>query len=350
MKTYHINAPFHLENGGVIENLAISYHTYGKLNEAKNNVVWICHALTANSNAEEWWPGMVGKGKLYDPDNYFIVCANILGSVYGTTGPLTTQLNQRPLLDEFPGVSIRDMVNAHILLREYLGIGAVHTLIGASVGGQQALEWAITEPGLFLHLVLIATNARHSAYGIAFNESQRLAIYADATYGNGNVNGGRNGLIAARSIALLSYRSYAGYARTQAESDNGKTADFQASAYQRYQGEKLADRFNAYSYVLLSRAMDSHNVGRGRGTVEDALRQIKAKTLVIGIGSDQLFPVEEQKILANGIPGARFEQITSDFGHDGFLLENEQLTKVITAFYSNEETGVVPGLYNLIYN
>lgn len=339
MKTYYTNAPFHLESGGIIENLFIGYHTYGTLNNEKTNVVWICHALTANSNAEDWWSGIVGEGKLYDPNQYFIVCANVVGSAYGTTGPLTAMLNNRPLLDEFPDVTIRDMVNAHILLRKHLGIDIVHTLIGASVGGQQALEWAVIESDTFENLILIATNARHSAYGIAFNESQRLAIFADSTYGKGNVNGGRKGLIAARSMALLSYRSYFGYVKSQTETDLSKMDDFLASSYQRYQGEKLMNRFNAYSYVTLTRAMDSHNVGRIRGTVEKALHQVRAKTLVVGIESDSLFPVSEQRFIAKNILNARFEEITSDFGHDGFLLENEQLMQVINTFYKTKKNG-----------
>ena len=350
MHSYTTKTPFHLENGGVLEHLSISYHTYGKLNTSKNNVVWICHALTANSDAQEWWSGIVGTGKLYDPKDQFIVCANTIGSHYGTTGPLTAQLNQGPLLDKFPGVTIRDMVNAHILLRKHLGIHSINTLIGASIGGQQAVEWAITEPELIEQLILIATNARHSAYGIAFNESQRLAIYADPTYGNDNPKGGLKGLITARSIALLSYRSYSGYAANQTESDNERTDDFLASSYQRYQGEKLAKRFNAYSYVLLSKAMDAHNVGRGRTSVEHALTQIRAKTLVIGIGSDVLFPVSEQQFLAEHIQHARYEQITSDFGHDGFLLEYEQLTWCISAFYANELPVNLSGLPTINYN
>lgn len=350
MHNYTTNTPFHLENGGILENLIISYHTYGKLNKSKSNVVWICHALTANSDVQDWWSGIVGTGKLYDPKNHFIVCANTIGSHYGTTGPLTAQLNQGPLLDKFPGVTIRDMVNAHILLRKHLGIQSINTLVGASIGGQQAVEWGISEPELIEQLILIATNARHSAYGIAFNESQRLAVYADPTYGNNNINGGVKGLIAARSIALLSYRSYSGYVSNQTESDTERTDDFLASSYQRYQGGKLAKRFNAYSYVLLSKAMDTHNVGRGRNSVEQALARIQSKTLVVGIGSDVLFPVSEQQFLTQHIQNAQYEQITSDFGHDGFLLEYEQLTRCICAFYEDRLSGSLSGLSAINYN
>ena len=328
---------FRLESGVTIENLTVGFHTYGTLNEAKDNVIWICHALTANSDVLDWWEGLFGSGKLFDPDRYFIVCANTLGSCYGTTGPLTPLGNKRPLLDKFPEVTTRDMAGICELLSEHLGIKSIYALIGASLGGQQALEWSILYPEKFKNLFLIATNAYHSPYGIAFNESQRLAIQTDPTFGNGNINGGRKGLIAARSIALLSYRSYAIYGNTQKEESTEKVDGFKASGYQRYQGEKLANRFNAYSYMTLSKAMDSHNVARGRGeSVTEILKKVKAKTLVIGVTSDQLFPISEQKFLATEIPNAEYAQITSDYGHDGFLIETKKIAELINDFLFNE--------------
>ena len=182
----------------------------------------------------------------------------------------------------------------------------------------------------------MATNASHSPYGIAFNESQRLAIKADQTFGNGNIQGGRSGLIAARSIALLSYRSYIGYYNTQAEENNNKINDFKAISYQNYQGEKLAKRFNAYSYYTLSQAMDSHNVGRGKRSVKDALNQIRAKTLVIGISTDLLFPLTEQKFLARNIHNCQFYEMHSEFGHDGFLIETDTIEKLFDDFLFND--------------
>lgn len=326
---------FRLESGKIIENITIGFHTFGTLNKEKNNVVWVCHALTANSDVTEWWSGLFGPGKRFDPDKYFIVCVNALGSCYGTTGPATPQINQRPLLDKFPEVTTRDLAKVNELLRSILGIESIYALIGASLGGQQALEWSILNPEVFDHLFLIATNARHSAYGVAFNESQRLAIYADGTYGNGDPKGGRNGLIAARSVALLSYRSYAAYVKTQTDESIDQTNDFKASSYQRYQGKKLANRFNAYSYVSLSKTMDSHNVGRGRKSIDAALECITAKTLVIGITSDNLFPTCEQKYLATLIPKAEYIEIESEYGHDGFLIETSKLDRIFTDFLFN---------------
>lgn len=336
LKTYQHPYLFELESGEKIDQLKITYHTYGTYNPAKNNVVWVCHALTANSDVFDWWKGVFGDNDLFNPSEYFIVCANIIGSNYGTSGPLNYPSAEHPALDLFPFVTTRDMARAHDSLRDHLGIEKISVLIGASLGGQQALEWSIEQPLLFENLVLIATNARHSAFGIAFNETQRLAIFADQTFGNGNKDGGRYGLITARSIAMLSYRSYDGYAKTQTNPGNHVTEDFLAASYQRYQGEKLANRFNAYSYVTLSRAMDAHNLGRKRPSIEIALQQIKARTLVIGIESDLLFPIKEQEYLSEWIPNAFIGKIDSDFGHDGFLVENKQLTTLISDFLHND--------------
>lgn len=336
VKTYTIRDTFQFESGESLENLTIAYHTYGTFDPSKNNVVWVCHALTANSDVFDWWNGVFGENDFFNPNEHFIVCANIIGSCYGTSGPLSKDGNSEPLLEEFPFVTTRDMARAHDLLKKHLGIEKISVLIGASLGGQQALEWSIEQPNAIEKLILIATNARHSAYGIAFNETQRLAIFADQTFGNGNVEGGRYGLITARCIAMLSYRSYNGYAKTQTNPGNHKTDEFLAASYQRYQGEKLANRFNAYSYLILSKAMDAHNVGRKRPSLEIALQQIKSKTLVIGIESDLLFPLSEQEFLSEWIPDACFGKIDSDFGHDGFLVENKQLTALISVFLIND--------------
>lgn len=336
MYSIQLTAPFQLESGEQIEHLEIGFDIYGKLNPARDNVVWVCHALTANSDVFSWWEGLFGKNKLFNPDDHFIVCVNALGSCYGTTGPNSPSVNKRPLLDEFPFITTRDMARINEELRLVLGIEKIALLVGASLGGQQALEWAVEAPNVHEKLVLIATNARHSAYGIAFNESQRLAIFADPTYGNGQIDGGRQGLIAARSIAMLSYRTYDSYVKTQTNPGTHVVESFLASSYQEYQGKKLADRFSAYSYVTLSRAMDAHNIGRKRESIEDALSEITAKTLVVGIKSDQLFPVREQRFLAKHIRNASYAEIQSEYGHDGFLIEYNQLEKLLKAFLSNQ--------------
>lgn len=328
-----LKEPINLESGQQLHEATISFWTAGKLNTEKNNVVWVCHALTANANVSEWWPNMVGPGLLLDTDRYYIICANILGSCYGTTGPLSINpLTSENYFKEFPFISIRDMARLHQTLANHLEISEINLLIGASLGGQQALEWAIENPTFIKKLTLIATNAQHSPWGIAFNEAQRLAIEADPTFGKPFPEAGQRGLKAARATALLSYRNYYAFKQTQSESSNAITDNFLASSYQQYQGEKLVKRFNAYSYYTLSKAMDSHNVGRNRGGVEQALKKILAKTLVIGIKSDFLFPISEQKFLARWITNASFAEIESHYGHDGFLVDTEKITVCINEF------------------
>ncbi len=334
---YKYDKELRLESGEELTGLEIAYHSYGKLNRAKDNVVWICHAFTANSDARDWWPGMIGESLLFDPGDKFIVCANILGSCYGTTGPLSiNKKTGKPYYRDFPDISIRDLVEAHELLRVHLGITRIHTLTGGSIGGQQALEYAIMYPGLIENLIFIASNASYAPWGIAFSESQRLAIEADASFFEDRPDGGLKGMKAARSVALLSYRNDRIYNKTQAEESDEKTDNFKASSYQNYQGEKLVKRFNAYSYYCLLELADTHNVGRGRGGKKNALKRIKAKTLSIGISSDLLFPVYEQKFVADNIEGASYTEIESLYGHDGFLVETEIISTIIRNFYNNK--------------
>lgn len=333
VKIYKHNKTFSLESGQEIKNLEIAYHTYGSLNEKKDNVIWVCHALTANSDVFDWWKGLFGENCLFNPKDHFIVCANVLGSHYGTTSPLSTNnITGLPYYLSFPEFTVRDLAALHTILADHLELEQIAMVIGGSLGGQQSMEWAIQEPVRIKKLVLIATNAQHSAWGIAFNESQRLAITADRTFYSQTPDGGSKGLKAARSFALLSYRTYETYATTQLEINPDKVTDFKASSYQNYQGQKLVNRYNAYSYWYLTKAMDSHNIGRNRGSVEDALKQIKAKTLVIGIPNDVLFPLHEQQFLARHIPNAQFAALNSFYGHDGFLIEIEVLTQILGNF------------------
>lgn len=333
LNKFIFNQNFQTESGESISRLEITWHTFGKRNADDSNIIWVCHALTANSDVMDWWKGLFGEGRLLDPEKYFIVCANNLGSCYGTSGPLSTDADTgRPYYHSFPDITIRDMVNAHDILRRHLGIEQIHLLIGGSQGGQQAAEWAIQKPELFERLVLIATNARHSAWGIAFNESQRMAIAADPSWINNSPDAGVEGMKVARSIALLSYRNYHTYDLSQSSANPEQTDHYPAASYQRYQGDKLARRFNAYTYWKLSKAMDSHHVGRDRVSVEHALKGIKAETLVISISSDLLFPPEEQRFLARHIPGAIWKSIDSVYGHDGFLTETGALSEIIGSF------------------
>lgn len=326
---------FKLENGQLLHDIQIAYHAVGELNAAKDNVIWVCHALTANSDVADWWPNMVGDGLLFDTSKYFIVCANFLGSCYGTTGPLSKNPRTgKPYYHDFPLITIRDMVNAHELLKEHLGISKIFMITGGSIGSFQALEWSIMNPSLIENLVFIVSGAFASPWNIAINESQRLAIHADPTFKNNHETAGLSGLKVARTIALLSYRNAATYNKTQHDAEE-KLENFRAVSYQQYQGEKLVKRFNAYSYYSISKSFDTHNVGRNRGGIEKALSSIQAKSLLIAISSDILFFPDEIREIQKHIPNSKFIEIDSLYGHDGFLIETEQLTKIINKFLKN---------------
>ena len=331
---YKYDKEFELESGVKLPSLTIAYDTYGVRNEDSSNVIWVCHALTANSDVADWWPHTVEEGCFLDPDKYFTVCANFLGSHYGTTGPLSENPETgEPWYGDFPRITVRDMVRAHQLLAEYLGIKRVKLLIGSSIGGFQCLEWSVMQPDFAERAAFIATTPRTKPWASAFNESQRMAIQSDPTFGERNAEAGLDGLAIARSIALLSYRGGMAYDKTQEDADPDEASfERRVHSYQRYQGEKLRRRFNAYSYVRLSQAVDSHNLGRGRGKVEDVLRQIKAKSLVVAITSDILFPPSDHQILIDNIPDVEYHLIDSDFGHDGFLVEHKQLNDIILNF------------------
>ncbi len=334
---------FTLESGVTLPGYHLAYTTHGKLNADKTNVVWIFHALTANSNPVEWWPGLVGDGKFFDPAKHFIICVNKPGSPYGSISPLSINpQNNQPYYHDFPLFTIRDMIKAYQQLKNHLGITKILVGLGGSTGGMQLLEWAVEEPELFEHIVPIATNAALSPWAIAFNASQRMAIEADSTWLERRPDAGQKGLAAARSIALLSYRHYNGYDVTQSRDKAfvPLTNDvlYASDNYQRYQGLKLVNRFNAVCYYRLSQSMDSHDVGRNRQGVQKALQRIKAKTLVIGIDSDVLYPITEQEYLKKTIRGAELLNIASDFGHDGFLLEYEKIETALKTFIEDKSS------------
>ena len=335
---YRHPSPFCLERGGEIADLKIAYHTFGRLNPSGDNVVWVCHALTANSDVADWWPHTVEQGAFLDPDKWFVVCANILGSHYGTTGPLSVNpATGEPYYADFPRYTIRDIVNVHRLLADALGISRIHTLVGSSVGGFQALEWIAMEPSRFGRLILIATDAYASPWTIAIDESQRMAIFNDPTYGERRPDAGMDGLAAARALALLTYRGPHGYNLTQQDPEPGSQIleSHRACSYQRYQGEKLCRRYNVYSYVAILDAFDTHNIGRDRGGIDAALARIQCPTIVIGLTTDIIFTPGEMRSLAQRIPGAEYHEISSPFGHDGFLVEHDQLNALLVPFINS---------------
>lgn len=328
MQYFEYKQAFPLENGQSLAALTIAYKTYGTL-KPDSKVVWVCHALTANADVADWWQGLVGTGFVINPEEYFIVCANILGSCYGTTGPLSIDPNTgQPYYHNFPLISIRDMVKAHILLRGHLGISSIHLLMGGSMGGYQALEWCMMEKKAIDRLLLLATSPTESAWGIAVHATQRLAIEADATWQEATPTAGSKGLRAARAVGMLTYRNYGIMVQKQTDPDTEKLDNFRAASYINYQGDKLVRRFNAYSYWLLTKAMDTHHLGRGRGgDVEAVLKTIQQKTLLIGISSDILCPLEEQRHISQYLPNASLVEIDSVYGHDGFMVETGKISQ-----------------------
>lgn len=333
MLFYHYNQSFTLESGAVLKEVHIAYHAWGTLNEERDNVIWVCHALTANSNAKDWWPGLIGEGAAFDTATYFVVCANILGSCYGTTGPTSTNPETTtPYYQSFPLFTIRDMVGVHELLRGHLGINKIYLLAGGSMGGYQALEWCIMRPGLISHLFLITTSAKESAWRIAIHTAQRMAIELDPTWAYPQAGKGSEGLKIARAIGILTYRTYESFVLSQSDTDPDKTNHFKASSYILHQGDKLMKRFSPYCYWALTKAMDTHNLARTRTTLEAVLQSITARTLVIGIESDLLCPLPEQKFLADHIPAAKFVAMSSGYGHDGFLIETAKITEQLSTW------------------
>jgi homoserine O-acetyltransferase len=329
---FNYSGEFSLESGRSIDSFHLTYTTIGNISEEKDNVVWIFQAMTANSNPAEWWPGMVGEGKFFDPEKYFIICVNTPGSCYGSIGPLDVNpKTNKPYYRSFPFFTPLDMAKGYEILRKHLGIKEIFLGIGSSLGGQQLISWAAMDPELFKHIVPISTNAFQSPWGRAFNASQRMCIEADSTWYEDRPDGGMEGMKVARAVALLSYRSYDTYEKTQQDSKES-IEHFKSESYQRYQGEKLSKRFNAYSYYMLSKSLDSHHLGRGLYEAEVLLQRIKSKCLVIGITSDLLFPVNEQQFLAAHVPGAKIEVIESIYGHDGFLLEDNTITTLLENF------------------
>lgn len=330
---FHSSEPLTLESGEMLSQYHLAYTTYGQLNPEKSNVIWVVHALTGDSKAAEWWNGLIGEDKFFDPANHFIICANLLGSNYGSSNPFSTNPETgEAYFYDFPQVTPRDLAASLEALRIHLGLEKIHTLIGGSLGGQVALEWAVTLGQKLKNAVILASTAKTSPWVIGFNETQRMAIESDCTWGNRDEEAGKKGLETARAIAMLSYRSPADLRIKQSDKEE-KLDGFRSSSYLRYQGQKLANRFNALSYWTLTKAMDSHDLGRNRGGVEAALSQIDARVLAIGVNSDILFLPQESQFISQKVKRGTYKEIDSTAGHDAFLIEFEQLAYILKSFY-----------------
>ena len=333
-----LQKPFRTEQGSVIQKAEVAYKTWGTLSKQRDNVVVICHALTGHAAADEWFPGIFGKDRLCDPEEHFIICINVPGSSYGSLGPWSVNPESgEPYRGDFPAITIRDMVRFQMLLLDQLEIGGIKTVIGGSMGGMQALEFSIMDERV-QSAILIAMGMSHSPWAIGISEAQRGAIYADSKWNGGFYdpdNPPSDGLSAARMMAMITYRTPENYSQKFSRNGQQGTKDqFQVESYLNYQGQKLAARFDALSYVSLTKAMDTHDISRNRGSAEDVLSGIDIPVQVIAITSDRLYPPSEQKELARHLSRGAYSEIESEYGHDAFLIEFEQLNNIINPFIS----------------
>ena len=365
LQIYDETNPLELDCGQTLAPVSIAYETYGRLNADGTNAILICHALSGDAHAAGegvydreilrripfyramrsgrpgWWDGMVGPGKAFDTDRYFVVCSNVLGSCYGSTGPSSVNPQTgKPWQASFPQVTVRDMVRAQHRLLQKLGVNRLVTVSGGSLGGMQALEWALMYPHLVDSLIPIATSARHSAWAVGFNHLARHAVRNDPAWRNGYYRcQPEAGLALARQIGMVSYRTDISFGHRfgRKRQKNGRhyfdqSNLFEVENYLNHQGRKLVSRFDANSFLLLTRAIDLHDVGKDRGGWRNALGRIQAKTLCMGIDSDILYPAREQQEIAALIPDSLYSEIHSDNGHDAFLIEFEQMRQAIAPF------------------
>lgn len=336
-ETFYSNDPLPIESGEILSEYQIAYTTYGRLNADKSNVIWIVHALTGDANVSEWWNGLVGEDKFFDPSNHFIICANLLGSCYGSTNPMSINPKTgEAFYYDFPQLTTKDLAKSLENLRIHLKIDKIHSLIGGSLGGQVALEWSILLEKKLSNAIILASTPKTTPWVIGFNETQRMAIEADCTWGEKIADAGRKGLEAARAMAMLSYRHPQDLKAKQVDNP-GQLDGFRAASYLRYQGQKLSKRFNALSYWTLSKTMDSHDLGRNNGSLEEALGKIEANVLAIGVDSDILFLAEESQFITQHVKRGTYKEIKSNAGHDAFLIEYEQLCYILKSFYVQQK-------------
>ena len=354
--------PFALDGGMVLTDVSIAYETWGTLNENATNAILICHAWTGDSHvsgsAEDghptpgWWEGVVGPGKAIDTNKWFVVCSNVIGGCQGSTGPATAHPEDGQLYGpRFPVITVRDMVRAQVRLTDMLGIRAWHSVVGGSMGGMQVLEWAVTFPDRVKTIIPIATCAQATAQQIAWGAIGRRAIRLDPKWRNGEYydaaigEGPWEGLAIARMISQVTFRSdnvfteRFGRALVDMDADYnglGLWDRFEVEGYLDHHGDRLIRRFDTNSYLIIGKAMDLHDIARGRGSLDTAMSRIKAPTLVMGISSDILYPTYQQKqihsILSEKGVDSTYVEIDSPHGHDAFLINFDQVGAPIEAF------------------
>jgi homoserine O-acetyltransferase len=358
---YVSDEPFTFESGRTIPGFTLRYETYGRLNAAGDNAILVCHALSGDHHCAGfhslsdrkvgWWNNIIGPGKDLDTNRYFVLCCNVLGGCQGSTGPLSIdpETNQ-PYGVNFPIVSIRDMVRAQERWLRAIGVTQLHGVVGGSMGGMQVLEWGITFPNFVRKLLAMATTARESAQAIAFNEVGRQAILQDPDWNEGNyaaAEGPRVGLAIARMMAHITYLSDASMARkfgrrtvtSSKESTGAFDVQFEVESYLRYQGKSFTNRFDANSYLYITRALDQFDLAAGPGSLEAAFAPVTASTLVVGFTSDWLFPVDQNRAITTALlragKRASYAELTTDLGHDSFLLESPELYNLVRDFLAN---------------
>jgi len=368
MRQFHdvtADRSFRTESGFALQHLEVAYETWGTLSPAADNAVLLCHALTGDSHAvgdptvghptPGWWNGLVGPGGYIDTDRWFVVCSNVLGGCQGTTGPSSVHPDTgNPYGASFPVVTIRDMVRTQEALASALGVRTWHAVVGGSMGGMQALEWGVMFPERVRNLVLCSTTSEASALQIAWSHIGRRAIAEDANFNDGNYyeaahgNGPHRGLCVARMAAHVTYRSDDSFTERFGREVRypftyTNESLFEVETYLDHQGQKLVRRFDANSYVSLNRAMDLHDIGHGRGGTDAALARVIARSLVVSINSDGLYPPSQQKRLHEGLlahgGGSKYLEIDAPDGHDGFLTQTDKMGSEVRALLTDSPYG-----------
>lgn len=360
--TLGMETPLLLDSGGELSPFDMAYKSWGRLNQDKSNVILVCHALTGDqyvrginpiTGKRGWWENMVGPGRPVDTDRYYVICINVLGSCAGSTGPASINPKTKaPYGLDFPVITIGDMVRAQAMLLDHLGIGTLFSIIGGSMGGMQTLQWAVTYPERVKTVVAIATTWRHSAQNIAFHEVGRQAIMADKSWNHGRYMDGQDrphaGLAVARMAAHITYMSESGltsrFGRNLQNRDKvafGFDADFQIESYLRHQGISFVDRFDANSYLYITRAMDYYDLSLPfDGVLAEAFKGIETRFCILSFTSDWLYTTEESRHIARSLNavGARvsFADIDMDKGHDSFLLDSPEMDGIVKGFLNSE--------------
>ena len=328
--------PFTTELGGLLPSVRVAYRTWGTLNSRKNNVILICQALTGSADADAWWEGMFSRGGAFDETADFIICTNVLGSCYGTTGPISINpLTGSHYGPDFPLITIRDMVHVQRILLAGMGIERVKLVVGASLGGMQVLEWGFLYPDVVQALMPMGASGRHSSWCIGQSEAQRQAIYADRDWNGGRYQEGHppgKGLAAARMMAMCTYRSFENFQSRFGREYQQEGKTFKVESYLHHQGRKLVERFDANTYITLTKAMDWHDLSRGRGEYEEVLRSMTLPVEILSINSDILYPKEEQEELARFIPNSTILYLDEPYGHDAFLIDVATVSGMVRNF------------------